>query len=151
MDSSIQNYLTTMQNSTAVLDAAASKERMGSSSIDKYAFLKLLTEQLRHQDPLKPMDNMEFISQQAQFTQIEELQNLSKAINISNVFTQSSSLVGKQVSVINPDNPAEYITGTVTAAHFANGNSAIEINGTLYPIDIVAKVENPATSTTTSE
>lgn len=45
------------------------------AELGKDAFLKLMLTQLQHQDPLDPMDNDQFISQLAQLTQVEEMQN----------------------------------------------------------------------------
>ena len=42
------------------------------SPLDKDAFLKLLVAQLQHQDPLKPMEGTEFVTQLAQFTAVEQ-------------------------------------------------------------------------------
>ena len=68
-------------------------------------FLKLMTTQLRNQDPFEPLENGEFLAQIAQFgtvTGIQELQqsfgDLSSALQ-SNRALQASVLVGKQVLV----------------------------------------------------
>lgn len=53
----------------------------GSSDLDKMAFLKLLVAQLQHQDPLNPMDDTAFVSQLAQFTQLETLNNISSSMD----------------------------------------------------------------------
>jgi len=47
---------------------------------DKDMFLKLLVAQLTHQDPLNPVEDKEFIAQLAQFTQVEEMQNIRHAV-----------------------------------------------------------------------
>ena len=47
--------------------AAASSDLSG-----KDMFLKLLVAQIRHQNPLSPADGVEFLSQLAQFTQLEQ-------------------------------------------------------------------------------
>ena len=44
-------------------------------------FLTLLTTQLQNQDPLSPMDNAEFLSQMAQFSAVEGIQNVEDSIN----------------------------------------------------------------------
>lgn len=49
------------------------------NDLDKDAFLRLLTTQLANQDPLNPMEDREFIAQLAQFSSLEQMQNLNKA------------------------------------------------------------------------
>jgi flagellar basal-body rod modification protein FlgD len=50
-------------------------------------FLKLLVTQLKNQDPLKPTDSTQFVTQLAQFSQLEDLQNINK-----NVITMSDAI-----------------------------------------------------------
>lgn len=52
--------------------------------LDKDAFLKLLVTQLRHQDPLNPIEDKEFISQMAQFSSLEQMQNMGKTMADTN-------------------------------------------------------------------
>ncbi|HWL26867.1 MAG TPA: flagellar hook assembly protein FlgD [Ureibacillus sp.] len=52
----------------------------GNSALGKDAFLQLLVTQLQHQDPTAPMDNAEYISQLAQFSSLEQMQNMTKAM-----------------------------------------------------------------------
>lgn len=54
------------------------KDVSGNKDLDKDAFLRLLTTQLANQDPLNPMEDREFIAQLAQFSGLEQMQNLNK-------------------------------------------------------------------------
>lgn len=53
------------------------------NDLDKDAFLRLLTTQLANQEPLNPMEDREFIAQLAQFSSLEQMQNLNK--NVENL------------------------------------------------------------------
>lgn len=55
-----------------------------SNNLDKDAFLKLLVTQLQNQDPLSPMEDREFIAQMAQFSSLEQMQNLNDTMKSSN-------------------------------------------------------------------
>lgn len=50
------------------------------NDLDKDAFLRLLTTQLSNQDPLNPIEDREFIAQLAQFSSLEQMQNLNKSV-----------------------------------------------------------------------
>ena len=51
-----------------------------SGELDKHAFLELLMTQLRYQDPMNPSDNGEFLAQMAQFTSLEQVQNINAGL-----------------------------------------------------------------------
>jgi flagellar hook assembly protein FlgD len=55
-------------------------------------FLTLLVTQLQNQDPLNPADSTQFVTQLAQFSQLEDLQNINQnVINISNSLTAAAT------------------------------------------------------------
>ena len=64
--------------------------------LDKSSFLKILVKQLEHQDPLNPMNDREFIAQMAQFSSLEQMQNVAESVQSMKSF-QANSLVGKYV------------------------------------------------------
>jgi hypothetical protein len=61
---------------------------------------------------------------------------------------QASSLIGQNVTVTDPTNSLNTITGTVNAASFTNGVPSLLINGTLYAMSSLVSIQ-PATTTTT--
>ncbi len=52
----------------------------GSSLPGRDEFLQLLSKQLQYQDPLKPMENAEFVAQLAQFSSLEQLIQIREAV-----------------------------------------------------------------------
>lgn len=66
-------------------------------------FLELMVAQLENQDPTKPMDNFEFLSQIAQFGTVEGIQNIEQgftdltSVLYANQSLQAASLVGNKV------------------------------------------------------
>lgn len=73
---------------------------LGKSALGKDDFLKLLMAQLRNQDPMKPMEDREFIAQMAQFSALEATQNLSKTLESNfqvQIVAQAGGMVGKYV------------------------------------------------------
>jgi flagellar basal-body rod modification protein FlgD len=99
--------------------------------LSKDDFLKLFVTQLRYQNPLDPMNNTEFTSQLAQFSSLEQLQNMNTQMNnlllsqnsLQN--TMISNLIGKQVKISGNE---EY--GTVTGITFEDNVTYLVIDGT---------------------
>ena len=93
------------------------------------SLLKIILTQLTYQDPLKPMDNFQFVSQLAQFSQIQQGQVMTDklaALVTSQSTFQSTSLLGKVVDL--PTNSAGgVISGTVKAVTFQNGDPRLTI------------------------
>ncbi|MFJ7735228.1 flagellar hook assembly protein FlgD [Lysinibacillus sp. NPDC097287] len=78
-------------------------KQTGNSELGKDAFLQLLITQLQNQDPTNPMDDREFIAQMAQFSSLEQMQNMTKAMESLLASQQQTQLmsyttfVGKEV------------------------------------------------------
>lgn len=89
--------------------------------------LKIVLTQLTYQDPLKPMENFEFVSQLAQFSQIQQTQEMASSLQTlvsAQSTAQASSLLGRAVDI-----PAEgfTLTGRVTAVAFVDGAPRLTI------------------------
>ena len=91
--------------------AAAAQAQNSTSSVDQKTiadnfdvFLKLLTTQLKNQNPLEPLKTSEFTQQMVQFTQVEQQvkanQNLEKLATLfsQSAMTSSVSYIGKTVT-----------------------------------------------------
>jgi len=87
-----------------------------SSSEDKDMFLKLLVAQMKHQNPMQPTDPTAFLTQSAQFTMIEKLDELAQqgqAKIINDEIGTSASLIGKTITYPDPEGSSESLTGVV--------------------------------------
>lgn len=94
-DTTVTNNATTDKAVTSgyYLSNKKSTKQTGNSSLDKDAFLQLLVTQLQNQDPTSPMDDKEFISQMAQFSSLEQMQNVSKSIDSLSEISKQSQLI----------------------------------------------------------
>ena len=90
------------------------------SELGKDSFLRLLTTQLKNQDPLEPMDNTKFISQMAEFSSLEQMNNMNSTLSNftkSQSVTQGASLIGKTVETID-ENTGKTLSGKVSQVGF---------------------------------
>lgn len=83
--------------------------------LGKDQFLSILITQLRHQDPLQPMQDREFIAQMAQFTSLEQLMNINTQLTaMSQSLGSASSLIGKEISWMEKSVNTDDLTWTET-------------------------------------
>lgn len=103
------------------------------SNMDKDAFLQLLVAQMKYQDPLEPTSNTEFISQYAQFSQVEQMQNMAGSMDLS----RASALVGQEVYIKTTTSAGEtkYVQGKVDYVVYENGKAYLSIDESLYSLD----------------
>jgi flagellar basal-body rod modification protein FlgD len=95
--------------------------------LDFQSLLKIILTQLTYQDPLKPVDNFEFVSQLGQFAQLQQTQSLNDAMNsllASQGATQATGLLGRTVDMSLSGNT---LSGVVKAVSFATGQPLITI------------------------
>lgn len=69
--------LAATKTTSTVTPAAANRN----ASLGQQDFLTLLTAQLKNQDPLKPMDNAEFLSQMAQFSTVAGIDRINDTLS----------------------------------------------------------------------
>lgn len=126
---------TTTVGQTSALTSAANKSN---SSLDKDAFLKLLVTQMQYQDPLEPTSNTEYMAQLAQFSTVEELQNLSTTFSNN----QAMNLTGQYVILNVPDSAGNInqISGLVDYVTLSDGKTYLHVNEEYYPSDYLDSV-----------
>ncbi len=91
------------------------------------SLLKIILTQLTYQDPLKPMDNYQFVSQLAQFSQLQLEQASNDKLDLlatAQATGQAASLLGRTVDVSRANST---VSGKVTAVAFAQGEPRITI------------------------
>lgn len=67
-----------------ISETSQKTERKSGDTLDKEDFLLLLVTQMQYQDPLEPTSNTEYVAQLAQFSELEQMQNLnSTTVNTS--------------------------------------------------------------------
>lgn len=113
--------------------SSLSGKASSSTGMDKDAFLQLLVAQMKYQDPLQPTSNTEYISQYAQFSQVEQMQNMSASMDLQ----RASQLVGKEVYIKTTSSSGEtkYVQGKVDYVVYENGKAYLSINESLYSIE----------------
>ncbi|MFD1360342.1 flagellar hook assembly protein FlgD [Lentibacillus salinarum] len=131
--------------------------RTPSPELGKDEFLKILMTQLQNQDPSSPMDNDQFVSQMASFSQLEQTMNMANSIdelvqkqNVSPIL-QYSHMIGKEVSYQkNDEETGEQLdveTGTVTAVSQQEGSAVLKLaNGDEIYADSIEQVSDPEVS-----
>ena len=111
---------------------AASAPSAQVNSLGLEDFLKVLLTQLTYQDPLKPLDNQEFIAQLAQFTSLEQNRQvndrLQQLLTIQSA-TQSVGLLGRTVEVQSSTGGTN-TTGEVTTLRFRQGEPLVTVRAT---------------------
>ena len=113
-----------------ITSSASPAINLQTTGIGQEDFFKILVTQLSFQDPLKPLDNQEFIAQIAQFTNLEQTRQMNDRIDtllsIQSV-TQSIGLIGRTVEVFTQSGP---VVGTVTTLNFQSGQPFLTVRTT---------------------
>jgi flagellar basal-body rod modification protein FlgD len=99
-------------SSSSAVNAASQSQ---SASIAIEDFLKILTTQLNNQDPLKPVDNEQFVAQIAQFATLEQSRQLNAKIEEMLAVQSSMQSVGLLGKTVDVNMGGLVLTGKVTA------------------------------------
>jgi flagellar basal-body rod modification protein FlgD len=122
-------------------DSTQSSQTRSKTEMDKDLFLKLLVAQLKYQDPTKPTDSTQFLSQTAQFTMVEKVEESNKAqqqLLTAQLMTSAAGLVGRSITFL--DAKGEPGTGVVTAATISGSSPTVKVGNTDVPLSSVTEV-----------
>lgn len=109
---------------------AYQEKPQSSSSLDKNGFLKMLTEQIKNQDPQSNQDPSQYFQTVSMMTMVEQLTNLSthtESMLQDNKVVAAESLLGRTVTYKNSDGDA--ITGVVDGVDLNHGDPTVSVGG----------------------
>jgi len=140
--------VTTSQKTIEQIIAEQAKKKSSSGTrntgeLGKNDFLKLLITQVQYQDPLEPQSDTDFIAQMAQFSALEQMQNL----NTSFLMTKGFSMIGKYATAQVTDEDTgntSYVSGVVETVKVKSGTVYVVIDGHEVDIDKVSEVSGTA-------
>ena len=137
-DGKVTSSVSMVDKSTGKIKSDEVSDTAG-GKLDKEAFLQLLVAQMKYQDPLEPTDNTEYVSQLANFSSLEQMQNMNdslKNMSTASDLQRASSLVGNFATV---NTTQGEITGKVDAVEYKDGTAYLKINEKLYPLSDLAE------------
>lgn len=121
---------------------AKAKERK-TGEMGKDDFLNLLLTQLKYQDPLNPVDDKEFMGQMAQFSSLEQMQNMNSGFSSVKAF----QLIGKYVKASYKDQATlqtRDVEGVVDSVKMSAGKAYVLIDGKEVSVDSISDVRDAA-------
>ncbi|RLQ90996.1 flagellar hook assembly protein FlgD [Planomicrobium sp. Y74] len=128
----------------------AAKTSDPQNTLGQDAFLKILVTQMKHQDPMEPLKDTEFIGQMAQFSSLEQLTNLNKTMTNfvggsgNQTLADHANLIGTSVDwSYEVNGQMETGQGVVKALSSKNGELTIELldSGKKIPLTAINRIE----------
>lgn len=135
----------TMTEAQRIQAVNSKNNRTPTSNLGKDDFLQLLTTQLKNQDPMNPMEDMDFIGQMAEFSSLEQMLNLNTGVDkintalTNNTTTQAMMFLGTNVTA-QVDESDEPITGTVSTIGFKDNQPYLKVGEYAVALDQVKLV-----------
>lgn len=117
--------------------AGASKRSTAIKNLDRDDFLQLLIAQLRNQDPLKPMEDREFIAQLAQFRTLEQMESMTasfKRLIQAQQLALAGALIGRTVQATGG------VAGVVGKVSIEDEALRVHVGGRSVGLDAVTEV-----------
>jgi flagellar basal-body rod modification protein FlgD len=132
---------TTATPATPSLSSTGAAKPAATANLDREAFLKLLVAQLKYQDPSKPMDASEMVSQSAQLSVVDKLSEIATSLNDSRAASRLSlagSVIGTSVTFTATDGTSK--TAVVTGVAFDGNDTVLKAGTTSIPLGAVTSL-----------
>ena len=132
-------------------DPEVANRATGKQTLDANDFLKLLAVQLQSQDPMKPMEDTQFISQMASFTSLEQMRGLAadfKNYTAGQRLVTAQNYLGKIVTVTSDNGD---VTGEVSSVTIKAGEPKLIVGNAEYDAAKVTSVKPKLTTATAPE
>ena len=131
---------TTSTGTTAGSSAAASSATAAAATVDYNSFLQLLVQEMKNQDPTRPSDPTQYLSQLASFSGVEQaVQTNSKLDTLltTSSLAQAENAIGKVVTSSDGS-----VSGKVASVALGSGGVATATlsNGSTLTLDSTVKV-----------
>ena len=112
--------------------------------VDLDDFLKLMITELRNQDPLNPMDNVQILQTVSQIREIGATAKLNEtldAVLLGQNLTNAASLIGKQIRALTSD--GDSVSGRVDRVTIAGGDVSLHVGELAVPLNNVSEILPP--------
>lgn len=119
-----------VNNAALDLTKKQTTSEAGGANLDKNAFLKLLSAQMKYQDPMNPTDQTQQLAQLANFSSLEQMSNMAASMAAMGNEAKANTavnLVGKDVTYKN--DKGESVTGKVEKVTFKDGAPMLVVGG----------------------
>lgn len=126
-------YVTGTTQTSATHDTGSQAAKRPDAQLGKDEFLKLLVTELKNQDIFSAAENKEFIGQLAQFSSLEQMQNVASGLEklaTAQMMVYGSSMLGRIVEGPSMDDPSVIVSGEVTEVIFNENEVILSVDGT---------------------
>ena len=146
------NPISAVSPTTPTTPSTTASASTGTNSLtDPNTFLKLLVAELKYQDPMNPTDPNTMLAQTAQFSVVEQLNNLTTQIAAMTTSSQDAAgaaLIGRQI--VGTDAAGDAVNGVVSGLQTSSSGMELLVGGKDVPLANVTSIADASAATTPS-
>lgn len=137
-------YVVGVNQTRATSSSGDQRTERPDNQLGKDDFLQLLIAELRNQDIFSAGDNKEFMGQLAQFTSMEQMQNVASGLEklaSAQMMIHGSTMLGKCVEGPSMNDPNQLVSGEVTEVLFSKGEVILTVDGARIRLSDVTSIK----------